>query len=56
MRSMADGQSQNSFSNSMRYLGGNNAYASDLVNSRPGKFQYITYRTGFQRYIYNIIF
>ncbi|XP_060857640.1 leucine-rich repeat and fibronectin type III domain-containing protein 1-like protein [Metopolophium dirhodum] len=36
MRSVADGQSQNSFSNnSMRYLGGNNAYASDLVNSRP---------------------
>lgn len=39
MRSVADGQSQNSFSNnSMRYLGGTNAYASDLVNSRPGKF------------------
>ncbi|XP_015367642.1 PREDICTED: uncharacterized protein LOC107164360 [Diuraphis noxia] len=36
MRSVADGQSQNSFSNnSMRYLGGNNAYATDLVNSRP---------------------
>lgn len=38
MRSVADGQSQNSFTNtSMRYLGGSNAYASDLVNSRPGK-------------------
>lgn len=38
MRSIADGQSQNSFSNnSMRYLGGSNAYTSDLVNSRPGK-------------------
>ncbi|XP_050529564.1 uncharacterized protein LOC126899071 [Daktulosphaira vitifoliae] len=34
LRSTADGQSQNSFSNnSMRYLG--NAYTSELVNSRP---------------------
>lgn len=41
MRSVADGQSQNSFSNnSMRYLGGSNAYTSDLVNSRPGKFSH----------------
>lgn len=55
MRSVADGQSQNSFTNtSMRYLGGSNAYASDLVNSRPGKltqniitfkFCNITYQT-----------
>lgn len=36
-RSIADGQSQHSFSNqSTRYLSGSNAFAG-LVNSRPGK-------------------
>lgn len=36
-RSIADGQSQHSFSNhSGRYLTGN-AFASGLVNSRPGQ-------------------
>ncbi|KAL0273697.1 UNVERIFIED_CONTAM: hypothetical protein PYX00_006318 [Menopon gallinae] len=34
-RSIADGQSQHSFSNSTRYLSGSNAAFNGLVNSRP---------------------